>query len=354
MSETPGAFPGSARSPGGPARPTLASLARAAGVAVSTVSRALNDDPRISPAVRQRIAELAAAAGYTPDPLARTLVGGRSGLIGVVLGPMENPFYAELLQSIVEETSARSMRPLLLHAGPGPIERSTADALLQYRVDGCLITSAGLSSHAASVCAAGGVPMVMINRVARLHGRVVACDNRGGGAELAAFLLAGGHRRYAVIAGNADSSSSLERAEGFAGRLLEAGLPAPRVLPGGASHAAGYAAGKAIAMLPSVERPDAVFGVSDILAMGVMDALRTAGLRVPEEISVVGFDGIAAGEAEPYRLTTVRQPAAAMVARGLEMLLSPAAGEVAVGEVVRLPGRLEVRGSARRPMTAMR
>jgi DNA-binding LacI/PurR family transcriptional regulator len=274
-------------------RPTVGSLARRAGVAASTVSRALRGDPRISAEVRARIAALATETGYTPNAMARTLVSGRSGLIGLVLGPMENPVYAEMMQEAVTQAAARGSRLLLLHAGHGPIEDATAEALTQYRVDGCLITSAELSSRAAAICAANGVPVVMVNRVPRQFESAVACDNHAAGEALAELLAAAGHRRLAVVTGNADTSTSTRRAEGFARGIAAAGLVAPACFNGGASHAAGYAAGQAIAALPAPRRPDAVFGVSDVLAMGVMDALREAGLSVPGDISVVGADGIA-------------------------------------------------------------
>ncbi|EFH13546.1 LacI family DNA-binding transcriptional regulator, partial [Teichococcus cervicalis] len=222
MDETPPAPPSW---PAG--RVTLQALAQRAGVAASTVSRALKDDPRISPEMRARIAALAAEAGYTPNILARTLVLGRSGLIGLVLGPVENPFYAELMQQAVAQAAARGHRLLLLHAGPGPIEDATTEALLQYRVDGCLITSAELSSRAAAICAANGVPLVMVNRVAREHGSAVSCDNRATGEALAGFLLRAGHRRPAIILGNPGSSTSAERAESFAAAIRRAGLPEP-------------------------------------------------------------------------------------------------------------------------------
>jgi DNA-binding LacI/PurR family transcriptional regulator len=330
-----------------PIRATVASLARRAGVAASTVSRALRDDPRISPEVRARIAALAAEVGYTPNALARTLVSGRSGLIGLVLGPMDNPFYAEMMQQIVSQAAARGWRLLLLHAGAGPIEDATAAALLQYRVDGCLITSAELSSRAASICAANRVPLVMVNRVAREHGSAVSCDNLAAGEVLAELLLEAGHRRLAVITGNPGTSTGLERSEGFVRRVVAAGLPAPLLLPGGASHSAGYAAGQAMAALPAGERPDAVMGVSDILAMGAMDALREAGLSVPGDVSVVGIDGIAAAGRAPYRLTTVAQPLEAMIARGLDMLLARIGGAQLPEEVVLLRGSLIRRASAR-------
>jgi DNA-binding LacI/PurR family transcriptional regulator len=330
-----------------PVRATVASLARRAGVAASTVSRALRDDPRISPKVRERIVALAQEAGYTPNVLARTLVSGRSGLIGLVLGPVDNPFYAELMQQTVAQSAARGWRLLLLHAGRGPIEDATAEALLQYRVDGCLITSAELSSRAATICAANQVPLVMLNRVAREHGSAVSCDNMAGAAALAGLLARKGYRRMAVIAGNPGTSTSTERVAGFERALEAAGLPAPRVLPGGPGHPEGFAAGQAIAALPAAERPEAVFGVSDILAMGAIDALREAGFSVPGDIAVVGMDGIGPAGRAPYRLTTVAQPLEAMVARALDLLLARIGGTARPDEIVALPGTLVERGSTR-------
>jgi DNA-binding LacI/PurR family transcriptional regulator len=330
-----------------PVRATVASLARRAGVAASTVSRALRDDPRISPKVRERIVALAQEAGYTPNVLARTLVSGRSGLIGLVLGPVDNPFYAELMQQTVAQSAARGWRLLLLHAGRGPIEDATAEALLQYRVDGCLITSAELSSRAATICAANQVPLVMLNRVAREHGSAVSCDNMAGAAALAGLLAGKGYRRMAVIAGNPGTSTSTERVAGFERALEAAGLPAPLVLPGGPGHEAGFAAGQAIAALPEAERPEAVFGVSDILAMGAIDALREGGLSVPGDIAVVGMDGIGPAARAPYRLTTVVQPLEAMVARALDLLLARIGGTALPDEMVALPGSLVKRASTR-------
>ncbi|HWL79424.1 MAG TPA: LacI family DNA-binding transcriptional regulator [Roseomonas sp.] len=337
-------------------RATVASLARRAGVATSTVSRALRNDPRISPEMRERIAALALEVGYTPNVLARSLVGGQSGLIGLVLGPVENPFYAELMQKAVAQAAARGWRLLLLHAGPGPIEDATAEALLQYRVDGCLITSAELSSRAAAICAANRVPLVMVNRVAWEHGSAVSCDNHAAGALLADLLLRAGHRRLAVVTGNARTSTSTERAEGFARQVAAAGLPAPLRLGGDNSHAMGYRAGQEIAAMPPEARPDAVLGVSDILAMGVMDALREAGIGVPEAVSVVGIDGIGAARRPPYNLTTVAQPLEAMVERGLDLLQERMQGRTRAEEVVLLRGTLirgrSVRESAETPGSA--
>ncbi|WP_426958985.1 LacI family DNA-binding transcriptional regulator [Muricoccus radiodurans] len=330
-------------------RPTVRTLARVAGVAVSTVSRALKNDPRISPAVRQRIAELAGHAGYMPNALARTLSGGRSNLVGLVLSSVQNPFYAELLEQVVAQAAERGLRVLIVHVGPGPIEETTADALLHYQVDGCLIASAELTSRASDVCAARSVPVVMVNRVARRHGCSVSCDNADGGRAVAAFLAAGGHRRPAILRGTVGVSTTDERERGFREGLAADGLSIALELEGSSTHDGGYAAGCTLAAIDAAERPDAVFALNDIMAMGVLDAFRDLGVRVPAEVSVVGFDDVTASGRPSYSLTTVQQPLALMVRRSLDLLTDRIADPALPDESLILPGALTLRRSARLP-----
>ena len=328
-------------------RVTVVTLARLAGVAVSTVSRALKNDPRISVETRRRITELAAQAGYMPSAMARTLSGGRSGLVGLVLGSNDNPFYSELMHEAVAQAAERGLRLLLLHAGGGPVEDRTAEALMHYQVDGCLITSAELSSRAAEICRDHKVPVIMVNRVPRLHSSAVACDNFGGGQAMAELLLAAGHRRFAVVRGNATTSTSIERERGFSDAVKAAGSEVVLRVNGLSSYSGGYAAGQRVAALKGKQRPDAVFAVADIMAIGVVDGLRSAKVSVPDDVSVTGFDGIAAGGWPPYALTTIKQPIAAMVGRGLDLLVARLGDDTVPDEVVSLRGELIVRQSAR-------
>ncbi len=330
-------------------RATIVTLSQLAGVSASTVSRALKNDPRISEETRNRIAALASKAGYTPNAFARTLSSGRSGLLGIVLGSVQNPFYSELLEEAVAQAAARGMRLLIVHAGGGPIEDRTAEALLQYQVDGCIITSAELSSNAVNICAANGVPVVMVNRIPRLHASAVACDNAEGGRELARFLVEGGHKRIAMVQAPARSSTGMERVRGFVEQLTALGLEPAMRMDGGGNYDGGFACGQEIAKLPAGRRPDAIFGISDVMAMGAMDALRLAGIRVPEDISVVAFDNISAASHPPYGLTTIAQPLQAMVHRGLDILMARIRDPSLPDEAVQLRGRLIVRRSSRVP-----
>jgi len=335
-------------------RATIVTIAARTGVSTSTVSRALKGDPRITPATRRRVEEAAAELAYRPNAFARTLKSGRSGLVGLVLGSLANPFYGELLQEVVRQAAERETRMLILHAGTGPMEERTAEALLHYQVDACMISSAAISSPAADLCAQNGVPVVMLNRIADSHAAAVACDNAAGGRDLADFLARGGHRRIGVLTGSRDASTARDRERGFTSQLAQLGQKvALRIeVEGGDSgvttYDGGYRAGHALAGLPLAQRLDALMCISDILALGAMDALRGAGLRVPQDISVVGFDGIAEGARPPYQLTTVRQPIEAMVTRSFESLAKASAGEI-VPQTILLRGELVVRGSANLP-----
>jgi DNA-binding LacI/PurR family transcriptional regulator len=328
-------------------RATIITLSREAGVAPSTISRALRGDTRISAETRALIARLAKEHGYTPHASARTLSSGRSGLIGVVVGSSTNPFYTELLYEAVRQAAEREMRLLIIHAGAGSIETRTADALLQYQVDGCLMTSVELPSHVATVCSANSVPVVMVNRVARVHSSAVTCDNRYGSAELAELLLRDGHRCIALVRTSSSSSTGQERDAGFTQFLEQAGQRPTLRLDGRSTYEGGFEAGRHIATLSAAERPDAVFAVSDIMAFGVLDAFRLAGLRVPDDIAVVGFDGLPQAARQIYDLTTVEQPLATMIGRALDLLRARMVDQTLPDETVSLRGHLIIRGSSR-------
>ena len=329
----------------GPQRPTIVTLSREAGVAPSTVSRALRGDPRISAKTRAHIARLAQQLGYTPHASARTMSSGRSGLIGMVVGSSGNPFYTELLHASVEQVALRGLRLLIIHAGGGPIDNQTADALLQYQVDGCIITSAELPSNVGGICSANGVPVVMVNRVARQHTSAVTCDNLDGSRTLADLLLRAGHRRIAVIGTSSASSTGQEREAGFIRHLESVGLRPVLRLDGHSTYEGGFAAGQHIAGLARPDRPDAVFAVSDIMAFGTLDALRLAGLRVPDDLAVVGFDGLPQSSRPIYDLTTVEQPVMAMTSRALDLLQARMTDDTLPDETISLKGHLVRRGS---------
>ncbi|MFC3125501.1 LacI family DNA-binding transcriptional regulator [Pseudoroseomonas globiformis] len=333
-------------------RVTIADISARAGVSTATVSRALNGDTRISAATRRRVHDAAQVLGYTVDILARSLQSGRSGLVGLVLGSTDNPFYGELLQEVVRQSGERGTRILILHAGFGPMERPTLEAILQYRLDGCIVSSAEPASQVAALCEEHGVPAVMINRLPMLRTAAVACDNAAGGRVLADLLCRGGHRSFGIVMGPVAASTAREREQGFTSHLAEHGFNVSHRFIRGedempvTSYGGGWQAGLDIANLPVRERPEAVMAISDIMAIGVIDALRQCALRVPQDISVVGFDGIREGARASYGLTTVRQPLRQMVTWSLD-LLDRISGSSTQAETLLIPGELVIRSSAR-------
>ncbi|WP_246441436.1 LacI family DNA-binding transcriptional regulator [Xanthobacter tagetidis] len=326
-------------------RPTVETISAEAGVSVSTVSRALRNDPRISAERREAIAAIAQRLGYTPHANARALVTRRTGIVGFVTGSRSNPFYPQLLETLVERARLRALRIMPLHMSRDPLSESSIQALLQYQMDGCIITSAELSSRAADICQANEVPLVMVNRVPRLHGCAVSCNNFAGGEMIGAFLAAGGHRRIAIVLGTPNASTSSEREAGASQAAARAGLEILARVAGHSTYAGGFEAASVLWSLP--ERPDAIFCVNDIMAFGMMDGLRRLGVRIPEDVSVVGFDDVDQASWGAYDLTTVAQPVGDMVDRALDMLDMRIRRPGLAPEIAYLGGLLKVRSSAR-------
>jgi DNA-binding LacI/PurR family transcriptional regulator len=328
---------------GGGGRATSIDVARRAGVHQSTVSRALGDDPRVAPGTRERVRAAARELGYTPNALARGLITRRTALVGIVMAGLTSPFQPYVLDKFLRELDAAGMRPLVFSAPAGQEVDEILPAALAYRPDALIVTSATLSSARVDECARQGTPVILFNRT--LPGSAasaVCCDNVEGGRLVADLLLDAGHRQLAYIAGSANSSTNRDREQGFADRLRERGIP--HLLREQASYAyeAGHVAARAL--LARDDPPDAIFCASDIIALGARDAAREAGIRVPDELALVGFDDIPMAGWAAYDLTTIRQPVDRMIAATLALLREPDRAPT-----TRLfPGELIERGSTRR------
>jgi len=193
--------------------------------------------------------------------------------------------------------------------------------VLQYRVDGLIITSATLSSEMADECARSGVPVILFNRYVRgANVSAVCCDNVEGGRSVADHLLDTGHRRLAYIAGKENTSTNIDREKGFTNRLRERGILHWLREQGEYTYESGYEAAKRL--LQQDNPPDAIFCANDIMALGAIDAARhVVGLKVPEDVSIVGFDDIPTANWPSYSLTTIRQPVNQMIEATIELLL---------------------------------
>lgn len=322
---------------------TSADVARKASVSRAAVSRAFTPGASVAPETRRRILAAAEAVGYRPNAIARSLNTRRSGIVGVVITEIANPFYARLLDALGTTLQARGMLPLVSVA-PDPQETDELLArLLSYQVDGVVVASAMLSSGIAARCAAAGTPLVLVDRRTGVEGAaVVGADNASGGALVADLFAAAGLRRPAFVAGIAETSTSHDREAGFVARLAAHGLALAGREAGGFTYAGGRAAAQALLSRP--DRPDAIFCANDEMALGVMDAARgTFSLRVPEDVSVVGFDDTPSAALAAYGLTTVAQDVAQLAEAAIDLLQATEAGL----PHRRIPCRLVLRRSAR-------
>ena len=286
---------------------------------------------------------------YAPNAYARSLVTQSSGVVGIVLDRVANPFYGELAERLHQRLVEIGKCPMILRFEGGSLETEmeAVQPILQYRMDGCIIASASLTSRAAEVCARHRLPMVMINRVARAHSCAVSCNNYRGGIVVGQLLIEAGHMRIAYVSGRQDTSTSEDREAGLRHALQKVGREPFGVARGHYTYDGGYAA--ASELLSGRKRPDAIFAANDIMALGVIDAVQGMGLAVPNDVSVVGFDDIQAARWRSYRLTTIAQPIDAMITRALALLVERMHNPDLEGEDISIQGELRIRDSARLP-----
>lgn len=325
-------------------------VARRAGVSRSAVSRAFTPGASVAKDTRARILVAARALGYRPNLLARSLITGRSRVIGLVVAYLDNLYYPQVLEQLCAVLQARGYHVLMfLAAQSGADVARVLAQILDYQVDGIVMASVSMSSTLARQCDDKGVPVVLFNR-AQDDRRVsaVTSDNFEGGRTLARFLVAGGHRRIAYIAGWASASTQRDREAGFRAGLEEAGRKLFARDAG--DYAFGPAREAALRLFRRRPRPDAVFVANDHMAIAAMDVIRhELGLRIPEDVSVVSYDDVPQAAWPTYGLTSIRQPTEAMVAATAKLLLRRIEEDDAIPARVSLPGQLIVRTSARLP-----
>jgi DNA-binding LacI/PurR family transcriptional regulator len=328
---------------------TAHDVARRAGVSQSAVSRAFTPGASVSEETRARVLEAARALGYRPNALARAMITRRSRIIGVAMANLHNLFYPDVLEALSRGLRARGYQVLLFTPEAGRNADPMLREVLDWRVDGLILASTTLSSALAEECRAAGIPVLLFNRTARAADvSSVTGENVRGGRMIAEFLVAGGHTRPAFIAGIENSSTSRDRERGFNALLAERGLPPP--LRDIGQYRFDAAAAAARRLLARDDRPDAIFCANDLMATAVMEVARHEfGLRIPRDLSVVGFDDTTPAQWPSFSLTSFAQPAAPMVEAAIalitEMIETP---EAPVRHVV-LRGDLMVRGSARIP-----
>jgi LacI family transcriptional regulator len=325
-------------------RVTSADIARLVGVSQPTVSRALRGDPRVAAGTTARIQEAATNLGYVPHAAARSLRSRRSGTVAVVLPDLDNPFYPELLDVLHSELDRLGLHAVLVSEKTQKIGDSVVSLLRSELVDGAIVATATLDPVTKDLLHDSLGPIVLIIRDVPGSGRdAVVADNAGGAAMAARYLLELGHRRIGAIMGPLDTWTSHQRMAGFREEMEQAG--ATRFERSGPySPEAGYKACQEL--LAEDPPPTAVVCGNDAIALGVLDGARAAGVDVPGQFSIIGFDDLAISAWQSFRLTSVRQPLREMAAQAARMLSDTMAGKlVPTGERVEFPTELIVRGT---------
>ncbi len=295
--------------------------------------------------MRKRIVVAAATLGYRPNAIAQGLITRRSNMVAVVISSLTNLIYPEVLAELTARLSKRGIRVLLFTLDRDDEIAEIMEQIWRYQVDGAIV-AARLSSAHAELFATSQTPLVLYNRqIDDLPVASVLCESGTGETMLVDGMIASGSRRFGIIAGLADSTVGEARVRSALERLGQAKITDVIVDRGDFSYEGGHAA----AMRLLEKGPlDAIIAANDVMALGAMDAVRIDyGLRVPEQISIVGFDGVAPGKWRSYVLTTVRQPVGRMTEAAISMLIERIE-DPAVGPERRLFSGDLVRGKSAR------
>jgi DNA-binding LacI/PurR family transcriptional regulator len=295
-------------------RVTIADVASAAGVSKTAVSFAFNSPDRLGHATLERVLQVANDLGYTPHPAARALSMRRSGTIGLLIPQrlttvFANPFLSELIQGLGELCDEHNLNMLLVP----PLDGSLESAIRQASVDGFISVGLIPDDGALETLDRIGIPTVLVDSEGSAAHPAVNVDDAGGAHAAAGHLLELGHRDLAVIVlpptrSRALTPTAARRLAGYRAAVEAAGAPEPRLVSAGATMAAGALAYEALPK--GKRRPTGVLAMSDMAAIGLMAAAISSGLRVPEDLSVVGYDDLPMAAWTSPALTTVRQPIA--------------------------------------------
>jgi LacI family transcriptional regulator len=309
----------------------------------------INSPGTVSAGTRERVEEAIEELGYVPNRVARSLRLKRTHTLALVVTDITNPFWTTVARGVEDAAQGAGFNVILCNTDESEAKQQRyLDVLLQKRVDGILLVPAGTSTELGDWIRKQSTPMVVLDRRIRCaQVDVVYGDSEGGAYQLIRHLLSLGHRRIAVLSGPKDISTAEDRVTGYRKALIEAGLGvrADWVRYGEFNQESGYEMAQQV--LATVPRPTALFAANNFIAIGALRALRQAGLRVPEDLSVVAFDDLTSELViEPF-LTVADQPAYEMGRRATELLLARLSGSATNGyrEIV-LPTQLAVRRSS--------
>ena len=325
---------------------TIVDVAELAGVSISAVSRAFNAEASCSDSMRSKVHAAADELGYKPNRLARGLKS-RSNLVGIIVTDFDNPAYLSILNDFTATLQRNGYHSLLINVGTDMDMQEAVELVMEYHVDGLIVTSSALPTKLVDICHAQGTPVVIFARHSLNNPvSVVCCDNVSAGRMAADALSEAGYSKFAFIGGVEGASTTIDRQRGFITRLVELGHTNWQVIDGGRhSYDAGFDA--TCRLYSFAEQPDALFFADDILACGGMDAIRhELGLKIPQQVGVIGVDDMGFAGSRAYDLTTIRQPFNEMVKQSVDTLLGHMNEDTLVAKEITLPCELIIRNSS--------
>jgi len=332
--------------------PRAQDVADLAQVSQSAVSRTFTPGASVSEQTRRKVLAAAQRLGYRPNALARSLITRRSRIVALVMSYLENQFYPLVIEKLSQKLQKEGYHVLMFIAEIDEAADGVLAEILQYQVDGIVMASAMLTSNIAQSCAEVGVPVVQFNRVSILGGLAqhasssVTSDNYAGGAQIARLLVERGYRRFAYLAGLEDSSTSIERERGYRDTLRQLGHDVDWREVGHYNFDGAQAAVRRM-FATATNGPDALFAANDHMAIAALDVLRQElGLRVPEDVAIVGFDDVPQAAWGAYQLTTVRQRVEPMVDATVDLLREQMQAELRPRDIV-VPCELIERATVR-------
>ena len=332
-------------------RVTSLQVAQKAGVSQSAVSRVFTPGASASAKTIEKVQKASAELGYRPNSLARAMVSGKSRIIGLVVAYLNNQFYPEALEKLSKKLQERGYHVLVFMASNSSDNIDTViEEILDYQVDGIIAASVALSPELSNKCREAGVPLVLFNRAHESPNMsAVTSDNYAGGEKVAKYLISAGYEKIAYLAGWEGASTQRDREAGFMDTLNASGIELFSRGFGNFEMAQSKKATHEMFKKTADHRPDVVFVANDHMALAVMDTLRyELGLKIPEDVAVVGYDDVPAAEWPSYDLTTVRQCSGQMVNITIDILLEEIKTEGSQPRIVKIDGPLIIRGSSKK------
>ena len=330
---------------------TSLQVARRAGVSQSAVSRVFTPGASASARTVEKVRQAADELGYRPNMMARAMITGKSRIIGLVVAYLDNQFYPLALQLLSKALQEKGYHILVFTASnsQGAAEEVMQE-LLDYQVDGIITASVAMTNDLTKRCNAAGIPVVMFNRGQEgADISSVTSANKLGGRTVAEFLLSCGHQTIAHISGWSGSSTGRDRQAGFCDALAAVGKT-PHVIDGMFDRETASAAARD--MMESATPPDAIFVGNDHMAFAVIDTLRyELGLRIPDDVAVIGYDDVPLAAWPAYNLTTMRQPVNRMVEATVDTLLARIEDPTTPPRRIEIESPLIARGTTKGPLT---